>query len=687
MDTEVQPWPSASKACGRCHAKKVKCDQRVPQCSACMRQNEKCNIIDCVAYPFSVVQSLQDQIRSLQGRLDLTAAAASHAAVTTQLQPAPDVPSLPGSQGIDVQRNNDKASGPSDGLNDSEEIGILAIGGPSLHSDNKYVGSASGSTFARIFFKQLNLVSPSVSGVQGSSLAQCPSERQAALPPQPLARAYLAGYIARVHLWWPILQLPHLRRTFQSLYQNPRQCTDHEKFVVFIVLALASSEDTQQKPQSGMVDLNDSVAYFQTSLRFFNSFHDHPRDLSGIQAVMLIAIWMLNSATSSHCSDLWQLSRYIMSSAIEAGLHRHNNDWGFTAEELEVRNRTWWCAYNLERQVAVLTGRVLSVRDHAVHALLPSPAAFDALTGAEAVAAPVFHKHAVELCRRMITLRRISGRILESIYIARGPDGRCMDTTFQQICARSDEARKELEQWKQGLDDLDLKPSREYSEMKVEYCLLQLLLHRPSPTFMVPSLQMTSACSKIASSAIHQWSSIESEFGISAVCRCFTQLHSILLVGLAALYCDWQAMAMPQTAGFQNTRRVRRHENDTILCLGLVDRGIAHMKATNLTRYRDLFQAVRTRVYADSTPVGQSTDESPSQPMDVPSVGLYNASENMDFGGEDGMIYSTGNDMETYLSQVNDFLEGGMLDMDDTLNAWYDAVVQELQNQSSQGFM
>ncbi|KPM44938.1 hypothetical protein AK830_g1587 [Neonectria ditissima] len=494
-----------------------------------------------------------------------------------------------------------------------------------------------------------------VSGAIGGSLEQCPSERYAALPPQPMARSYLETYIARVHTWWPLLQLPLLRRTFQSLYRSPRQCTDHEKFVAFIVLALASGEDAQFKSQPGMMDLNDSEAYFQTSLRFFNAFHDHPRDLFGIQAVMLLAIWMLNSSSSSHSNDLWQLSRYIMSAAIELGLHRHNTDWGFTSEELEVRNRTWWCAYNLERQVAVLTGRVLSVRDHAIHALLPSPSSFDALSGPEALAAPVFHKHNVALFCRMVSLRRISGRVLESMYIARGPDGKCMDTSLQQICARSDEARKDLEQWKQQLEELDLKPSREYSEMKIEYCLIRLLLHRPSPTFMVPSRQMTSACSKVAASAIHQWSVIESKFGISAVCRCFRQLHSIILVGLAALYCDWQTTAMPQP-DVQSLRRPHCHENDTTICLGLIDRGISHMKAVYLVRYRDLFQANCT-------------------------------SEGLDFGGEDTMMQPAGEGMETYLSQVNDFLEGGMMNMDETLNVWYESMVQELQDNQVQDFL
>jgi hypothetical protein len=171
--------------------------------------------------------------------------------------------------------------------------------------------------------------------------------------------------------------------------------------------------------------------------------------------------------------------------------------------------------------------------------MLPSPNSFDNLTPLESFTAPILHKHSIVLFRQMITLRRIGGRILESIYIARGPNGTAMDTTFQQICATSDQIRRDLEVWEQQLEAMALNPSREYSEMKIEYCILQLLLHRPSPTFMVPSRQMASYCSKAASTAISQWSKIMNEYGISAVCRCFRQLHDVILVGLAALYCDW----------------------------------------------------------------------------------------------------------------------------------------------------
>ncbi|KAM5341698.1 hypothetical protein ACJ41O_014729 [Fusarium nematophilum] len=587
----------------------------------------------CVSYPYSVVQSLQDQINDLQARLRETAESGNEAS-----QPVVEVP-----------QNNQAV--PPNAQKEAEEVGFLTTGGSDLYSGSKYVGSAAGSTFARIFFKQLNLVPSWVSGQQGGSLEQCPSERSAGLPPQPIARYLLGTYISRVHIWWPFLQLPHLRRVFQHLYEAPRQCSNHEKFVTFIVLGLGSCHLTLKDNNSpAMMDLNDSRTYFETALRFFNNFHDHPRDLFGIQAVLLLAVYTLDSASSSHNNDLWQLSRY--------------------KPDLVVR-------LQLGTVLATLTGRVLSIRDHAIHALLPIPSSFDTLSQAESSRAPIFHKHTVQPLRHMISLRRIGGRILESIYIARGPDGTAMDTTFQQICATSDQIRRDLEIWEQRLEESGLKPSREYSEMKIEYCLLQLLLHRPSPTFMVPSRQMASYCSKAAASAIHHWSSLESENGISAVCRCFRQLHDILLVGLAAIYCDWQAAALPQSR--TENSQPNRHANDTSICLDLIDRGVSHMKAPYLTRYRDLFQAVKNKVYAKAFFATTSPNGTLSANSALTSGDAYATSQNLIFNPGDDMMYSMSDGVEAYMNQVNEFLDGGGFDVDEALNTWYDALMGEMQ--------
>lgn len=535
------------------------------------------------------------------------------------------------------------------------------------------VGSAAGSTFARIFFRQIDLGPVNTAETETSGLEHCPSQSTASLPARPVSRLLLSRYIEHVHARWPFMRLSELRRAFLTIYQDPRKAGDVERFVVFAVLALASSECSGDREYEALLDLNTPESYFATALRFFASFHDHPRDLRGIQAVLLLALWMLNSDVPGHCNDLWHLSRYLMSAAIELGVHRHNPDWGFSADELEVRNRTWWCIYVLERHVAIITGRVLSIRDHAVHALAPANSSFDALDKAESLAAPTFHKHGVLPLKLRIRLGQISGRILESVYIGRGPDGTAMATSYQQIFAASDESRKELEAWKQELADTDLKPSRAYSELKIEYFLLQLLLNRPSPTFMVPSNDMIAVCSKAASGALRQWAKLESEHGIAAVCRCFRQLHSLLIVGLAALYCDWQLMAISRNATSDGPGRGARHWVDTAACLDLIRAGVRHMARPGLARYQDLFQAVRTKVYSRVSLGPVAGAGSWPETHETTSRASYGQSTTS------SLFFSGDGDVERYMSHVSAFFSDGTVDVDEQLSAWYDAVMDEIE--------
>lgn len=400
------------------------------------------------------------------------------------------------------------------------------------------VGSAAGSTFARIFFTMLRLTPPDRLK-DASSSGQTLPERDAALPPRNVARFLFHQYIAQVHIWWPFLPLSLLRGTFQRIYKDTRGCGDFDKLLIFMVLALSSAECSDNAEYIAMTDINSPLNYFRTGLRFFTASSERARDLQSLQAIVLMTILMLKSGIPSLHGDLWHLSRYVMSAAIELGLHRHNAHWGFSPEELEVRNRTWWSIYCLERQIAVMTGRVLSVRDHAIHSPMPMDSSIDQLEPAEAAAAPLFQRHGHRVFSSMIGLRRIGGRVLESVYIARGPDHKALFTSFQQICSEVDSIRGSLERWKVDVEALEMKHSRVYYEFKVEYCLILLLLNRPSPTFMIPSHQMVAVCSRAASSVVRQWSKIRCEYGVSAIGTGFRTLHSVVMVGLAALYCDW----------------------------------------------------------------------------------------------------------------------------------------------------
>lgn len=400
------------------------------------------------------------------------------------------------------------------------------------------MGSAAGSTFARIFFKQLNLTPPSSADYSRDDVKD-PAQQKATRPPHLIARYLLDAYIQRIHLWWPFLSLPKLADAFRSLYRDPREMNSYDKFLTFTVMAIASLETYEEQDYRRMMDFNNPVDYFFCGLHFFESFREHRRDLQGLQAVLLLAIWMLHSNDRNYMNDLWQLIRYAMSIAIEKGLHRRNVTWGFGTEESEIRSRTWWCIYNLERFVAVNTGRVLSIRDHAIDAPKPCASSVDNHSRLETHTASTFQTFGIKLFSHMIQLRQLSGRILESIYIARGLDGASPLTTFSQICDEFEKLRKEMEEWKRGLDGLDIKGSRQYAEMKVEHGILVLLMYRPSPTFMVPSHEMNTVCSKTVSSVVRQWQKLKSQYRVPNICRTFSQLHAVLMVGFVGLSCDW----------------------------------------------------------------------------------------------------------------------------------------------------
>ncbi|KAK2029288.1 hypothetical protein LX32DRAFT_589041 [Colletotrichum zoysiae] len=650
--------PTVSKACSRCHARKVKCDLRVPQCSACRRQNEQCNITDRVTYSYAAVKSLQDQITELQSRLDsISRNSSDQPAKASELGHFDDV------------------------RKEAEEIGVLAIGRPNSYSERIYMGSASGSTFARIFFKQINLesLSPISRLNRGdiSGLDQQLLQRNAALPPQRIAVFLLQTYIRRVHVWWPFISLPFLRRSLASVYENPTRCTAYQRFLVLLVLALASATWPESPEYRRMMDLNSPTDYFQTGLRFFLNFHDHPRDLQGLHSVLLLGLWMLESNVRSHGDDLWQLSRYAMSTAIEMGLHRRSITTGdFTAEDRETRSRTWWCIYSLERQVAVITGRVLSVRDHAIDAPKPSLSSLDDLTTAEAQTAPVFNRLSIELFNSLVRLRQIGGRVLESVYIARAPDGRASRTTFQQICSEIEDVQKELEHWEEEMTLLEIRGTREYSEMKVEYGLLLLLMYRPSPTFMIPSSEMVEVCSRSVSSIVHQWLDLELQYGIMAVCRCFRHVHSILMVGLAGLYCDWHIRAMARNP---DSAILHSHGSDVSACIDLIERGTCRMKEEELLKYRDLLRAARIKVYGPTNhepiSVQAHMTYSPSAPPASSSdtLGIF-ASESLQ-----NPILFQGEGLETYMSQVTGYFDNTQTGLDEGLTAWFDTFMDEIQ--------
>ncbi|KAL2848518.1 fungal-specific transcription factor domain-containing protein [Aspergillus pseudoustus] len=671
-----QYTPSVIKSCARCRARKVKCDLKVPHCSACQKHGEPCNITEYVAYPYSLVASLHSKVKELEQKLQ-----------SYPGQLGPDSSSARLGDAHTQLDNSERPIWSVDVSKEAEEVGVLAIGSGDRYSEKKYVGAAAGSTFARIFFKQVGL-SPSSDVSSRFEYQDDALVSMASMPTKIVSARLLSVYIARIHLWWPFMNLRYIRGCFQQMYQKPRETQNFERFIFFIVLALASDKARQGHPDLSMLDLNSPPEYFQTALRYFTRFHDHPRDLPGLQAVLLLTLWMLNSVSCNHGNDLWHLTRYAMSVALELGIHRHNPSWNFSPEELELRSRTWWSVYNLERFIALASGRVLSVRDQAIDTPLPSfISSLDQLSSHEAKAAPLFHSKSVWTFTQVIELRQIAGRILESTYIARDQHGRCKSLSFQDLCYSSDELHRQLDKWKAGLDVEEISSYQEYKILKIEYHMLLLHLNRPSPAFMIPSQHMIAVCSHASSNALRHMAELSAEDGIEAVCRCYRHFHDILMIGLARLYCDWYTQRITP-AGSTPTLR----PEDAAICFDLLGKGITVLRHPPLSKFLNLFSALKAKIYPAS--YNPSTGGMEGSAAQIHSTrgeeGLFDNPSDMmeedgarDFGhghNFENMILSGPDGLETYLNQVSTIFDNELFNLDDSLTAWYGSVLDDIGN-------
>lgn len=235
-------------------------------------------------------------------------------------------------------------------------------------------------------------------------------------------------------------------------------------------------------------------------------------------------------------------------------------------------------------QIGTMTGRVLSIRDHAIQVPLPvHNSALDHMSLDSRLGLSIPHTIVAEIAYfvRLIELRRLSGLILESVYVRRqsshpsnpgmfnGQNGiesehinGHVETSFERICAQAETIGLQLSAWEQSLGTLspsvnlagngrlcdstadDSLHGQYIRELRIESSLLQLMLYRPSPVFMIPSSQMVQSAGRAAARAIDEWAALAvSRPG--GVCTSARQLHGMMLAGLVVLYCDWYTSSDP----------------------------------------------------------------------------------------------------------------------------------------------
>lgn len=258
---------------------------------------------------------------------------------------------------LDVEHNDDE-DGPLTASGDviASEVGYLSL---TAAGEHRYLGSGSGVTLANIVS---SLVGPaklprvSQDGYQREwhGPPQGGMPRIAALPDQEAATAPIEAYFTHWHLTFPLLCRPQFMSIVEQIYTDREYYSAHpfEAFVFDMVLGMGmvnfNRPDWSAAP--GEVHYTRAISTLEEVLSI--------QGLAPLQAILLICQYAIFCSQRDTSASMWHLVGIAVRLCVEMGLHRKSKledsapqgtTGGLLQVDLEMKKRTFWCLYNLDR--------------------------------------------------------------------------------------------------------------------------------------------------------------------------------------------------------------------------------------------------------------------------------------------------------------------------------------------------
>ncbi|KIW17131.1 hypothetical protein PV08_04322 [Exophiala spinifera] len=497
-----------SRACARCHAKKIKCDGTL-NCKNCFDARAPCEpytrlrrielhkntqarlawLEDELSSIFSVDCSLVETGTPLEPVIRASrsnsAALYSPSAHASQREHNPGT-AVPGSHHASQQ---DDGVGNTNANIDAPETGLLAL---NATGELRYLGPSSGSFFANY------AASLARSCVRSQGVRNHPSSTTSEQ-----IRHERTVTVANVHqvlfpdtirllthsfrIWtlplYPLFSnqdLNSLVAQYENLQTNPQiEQREHTRDLIlfYLVMALGSINASHTMKQCPSVSPNATHAAPSASLLYAKALELFEHDVQHLRpSVSLIQILLLISIFSSYGPSgfsQWQLAGLAMRMTLELGLHcfhvrtpNHDSD---------RRNRVFWTMYVIEISLAYNLGRPPSIVND--HITAPLPVSTD--------------KSALAL--HYIRHRQIQNKLIALVYRTNPPKGLSSADGARII----QDLQAELDDWKTQLQQLhQQEPNSAYPPCYWErlYHGTTFVLHRSSPLCPKPSSESAVRC-------------------------------------------------------------------------------------------------------------------------------------------------------------------------------------------------
>ncbi|KAI9737953.1 MAG: hypothetical protein M1834_009323 [Cirrosporium novae-zelandiae] len=481
-------------SCARCRRRKIKCDRRLPACSACVTSGSSCvgfNSKGTTEVPRSVVLHLEEEIARIEIEL-------GHC-VEHPDKPGVPIESPDGQLDTEQVPTSNGLSAPTDGgpltmLTDSVKECVMAS--PELEAmimATKPPGPSISDSVSRIrmgLTPSRPVVPAATSDKQGhrGSITARPAQTEPGTPllcsiPGSIIHGLVKKYVTHILPSWPLLYEPtvwaQLETTLQLIDKTRGSLNqwgilmeppNYDVLVIHLILAISVTLGSAQSAhESRCMALSESL--FKEGITHMSNKLYFPNDLANLQATLLILQY---ACINPKAASVWILSGAAMRTCVELGIHREaseSNNMYMDPVTMDLRRRVFWFAYCMDRSICSALQRPLSIPDSAIDACFPS------LLGDQSISGYGFDQRGS--MSKISAFRWIEYYQLQSSMIEVHFQGKPLETgqswdDWLQLIERR------LRQWYQNDPDSD-----EETEFAFWHGLA--ILHRPSPRVPSPS--------------------------------------------------------------------------------------------------------------------------------------------------------------------------------------------------------
>ncbi|KIL95096.1 hypothetical protein FAVG1_02028 [Fusarium avenaceum] len=346
-------------ACSRCRAAKVKCDGKLPACTACEKagRSTECSAANdqfARGKERSYVAALELRIEKLEKRLQFAksrkASVALHdtdaSAFNAQQMDRRDSLALIRAA---IHRKAAQKRETSDVNSLVSDFGFLSVNA----TTRDFEPTSTNMTFARLV----------LAATTNDALPESPEIR---LPPRQTAHALVQHYMDNVYSLFPCFSETALLTALDDLYQqDDRTIKDSDYWMVFMVLAIGSTAQSKRSQDT----------HYLTGLEYASRAMNHadgaltPGYVTQIQSLLLLTQYaMLDPAHF----DSWHLIGFTARAIVDLGFHQDPPLSSVSDKSsLDMRRKIFYCAYALDRAISMVHARTFSFTDDTVNVAFP----------------------------------------------------------------------------------------------------------------------------------------------------------------------------------------------------------------------------------------------------------------------------------------------------------------------------